>query len=80
MLDTLLQYLAGRKPDGIANVPWHQVFVYLRFGKGSISPPLISFHNRLQDLPPTISAVNIARPQYHPFTVPKLGRSLLLLI
>jgi len=34
----LQQHLVGGKPDGIADVPWLQVFVYLRLGKGSISP------------------------------------------
>jgi len=38
MLDMLMQYLVGRKPDGIANVPLLQLVVYLRLGKGSISP------------------------------------------
>jgi len=79
MLDTLLQYLVSRKPDGIANVPWLQVFVCLWFGKGSISPEqqppfflLVSLHNRLQDLPPALSTVDIARPQHRPFAIPEL--------
>ena len=79
MLDMFLQHLVGRKPDGIANVPWLQVSVYLRLGKGSISPKqqppfsfLVSLHNRLHEFPPERSAVDIARPQYRPFAVTEL--------
>jgi len=56
-----------------------QYYVYLRLGKGSISPEqqppsslLVSFHNQLQDLPPALSAVDIAQPQYRPFAVTEL--------
>jgi len=58
---------------------WLQVSVYLRPGEDSISPKqqppfsfLVSLHNRFQDLPPALSAVDIARPQYRPFAVPEL--------
>jgi len=71
--------LVSRKPDGIADVLWLQVFVYLWPGEGSVtseqqtSPSLlVSPHNRPQDLLPALSAMHIAWPQHCPLTITEL--------
>ena len=73
------QYLVGGKPDSIADLPQLQVVVHLRLGKGSISPEQqpypslsVSLHDRRQDLPPALSAMDITRPQHGSLAISKL--------
>ena len=68
VLDILLSYLVGRKPNGVAGVQGFLQFIHRRLSKGSIkleqephSLMLVAFYIWLQDLLPALGAMDIAR-------------------
>ena len=79
MLDVPLQYLGGRKPDGVADVPGFQKFMQVKFRKDSISLEqepnsllMVTLHSWLQDLLPALGAVDVARTKQCSFEIPEM--------
>ena len=79
MLYLLFQDIVGWQTNGVFNDPELQILLHLWFGKGGVAPEeqthplaLVTFHRWRKDFLPTVSAVDVSRPQHGSLAVPEV--------
>ena len=79
MSNLLIEYIDSRKPNDIQITVFLQIIIYLRVCKCRIAaklfpdiPVLISLHDRVQNLFPTIGTVDVAGSKQYTFTITEL--------
>ena len=79
MSNLVIEYIICRQPNGVQVTVFLQILIYLRFRECGITTKvfpdilvLVPVNDWFKQFFPTVGTVNVARPEQHSFTIPKL--------